>query len=255
MKYLDLFSGIGGVSLAAQSLGIETAQFVEINPYCCHVLRKNFPTIPIHRDIRTFHAKPNQFDLITGGSPCQDLSLAGKRAGITGDRSGLWFEMLRVIEEAKPRFVIWENVKGAFYTGGLTKVLHGLCQLGYRFDVEILSAAAVGVYARNHYWIGGTNRDLLGLIGMRGFEADPTSTVKMKKKQPLLDRCKSRAKKLFSISGFLEFFWGVKCKNQTGSGGGFGFLSGSGRSFDCCINRQRYRFYVTEPTPTLREMG
>ena len=98
MKHLDLFSGIGGFSLAARSLGIETVQFVEINPYCCHVLRKNFPTIPIHRDIRTFHAKPNQFDLITGGSPCQDLSIAGKRAGITGTRSGLWFEMLRVIE-------------------------------------------------------------------------------------------------------------------------------------------------------------
>ncbi|NKB18116.1 MAG: DNA cytosine methyltransferase [Pseudanabaena sp. CRU_2_10] len=144
MKHLDLFAGIGGFSLAAQSLGIETAQFVEINSYCCHVLRKNFPTIPIHRDIRTFHAAPNQFDLITGGSPCQDLSLAGKRSGIAGSRSGLWFQMLRVIDEAKPRFVIWENVKGAFYTGGLTEVSHGLCQLGYRFDVEILSAAAVG---------------------------------------------------------------------------------------------------------------
>jgi DNA (cytosine-5)-methyltransferase 1 len=144
MKHLDLFAGIGGFCLAAHVLGIDTVQFVEINDYCCHVLRKNFPTIPIHRDIRTFHAKPNQFDLITGGSPCQDLSIAGKRAGIAGSRSGLWFEMLRVIDEAKPNFVIWENVKGAFYTGGLAEVLQGLCQLGYRFDVEILSAAAVG---------------------------------------------------------------------------------------------------------------
>jgi DNA (cytosine-5)-methyltransferase 1 len=144
MKHLDLFSGIGGFSLAAKELGIETLQFVEINDYCCQILRKNFPPIPIHREIRTFHANPNQFDLITGGSPCQDLSLAGKRAGIAGSRSGLWYEMLRVIDEAKPRFVVWENVKGAFYTGGLTEVLQGLCQLGYRFDVEILSAAAVG---------------------------------------------------------------------------------------------------------------
>ncbi len=154
MKHLDMFAGIGGFSLAAQSLGIETVQFVEINSYCCHVLRKNFPTIPIHRDIRTFHANPNQFDLITGGSPCQDLSLAGKRTGIAGSRSGLWFEMLRVIEEAKPRFVIWENVKGAFYTGGLAEVLQGLCQLGYRFDVEILSAAAVGApHLREHIFV------------------------------------------------------------------------------------------------------
>jgi DNA (cytosine-5)-methyltransferase 1 len=108
-------------------------------------VRKNFPNIPIHRDIRTFRAKPNQFDLITGGSPCQDLSIAGKRAGITGDRSGLWFEMLRVIEEAKPNFVIWENVKGAISTGALLTVLSGLCEAGYHFDAEILSAAEIGL--------------------------------------------------------------------------------------------------------------
>jgi DNA (cytosine-5)-methyltransferase 1 len=145
MKHLDLFSGIGGFSLAAQELGIETVQFVEITPYCCHVLRKNFPNIPIHREIRTFHTKPNQFDLITGGSPCQDLSIAGKRAGITGTRSGLWFEMLRIIEEAKPNFVIWENVKGAISTGALLTVLSGLCEAGYHFDAEILSAAEIGL--------------------------------------------------------------------------------------------------------------
>jgi DNA (cytosine-5)-methyltransferase 1 len=145
MKHLDLFSGIGGFSLVARSLGIETVQFVEINPYCCHVLRKNFPGIPIHRDIRTFHAKPNQFDLITGGSPCQDLSIAGKKAGITGSRSGLWFEMLRIIEEAKPNFVIWENVKGAIPTGALLTVLSGLCEAGYCFDAEILSAEEIGL--------------------------------------------------------------------------------------------------------------
>ncbi|WP_019499014.1 DNA cytosine methyltransferase [Pseudanabaena sp. PCC 6802] len=163
MKHLDLFSGIGGFSLAAQALGIKTVQFVEINPYCCHVLQKHFPTIPIHRDIRTFHAKPNQFDLITGGSPCQDLSLAGKRTGISGNSSALWFEMLRVIEEAKPRFVIWENVKGAFYTGGLSEVLHGLCQLGYRFDVEILSAAAVGApHLRERIFAVAYTRSLCG---------------------------------------------------------------------------------------------
>jgi len=144
LRHLDLFSGIGGFTLAAQSLGIETVQFVEIQDYCCHVLTKNFPNIPIHRDINTFHAEPNQYDLITGGSPCQDLSLAGTRSGINGERSSLWFEMLRVIEEARPKFVVWENVKGAIYTGGLTEVLRGLSRIGYLFDVEILSAAEVG---------------------------------------------------------------------------------------------------------------
>jgi DNA (cytosine-5)-methyltransferase 1 len=145
MRHLDLFAGISGFTLAAQSLGIHTVQFVEIHEYCGRVLAKNFPNIPMHNDIHTFHAQPNQYELITGGSPCQDLSLAGARTGINGDRSSLWFEMLRVIDEAKPKFVVWENVFGAIYTGGLTTVLYGLYQLGYGFDVEIISAKEIGL--------------------------------------------------------------------------------------------------------------
>ena len=144
IRHLDLFSGIGGFTLAAKSLGIQTVQFVEINEYCCRILTKNFPNIPIHNDIHNFRAQLNQFDLITGRSPCQDLSLAGARTGINGKRSSLWFEMLRVIKECKPKYIIWENVKGAIYTGGLTEVLRGLSRIGYLFDVEILSAAEVG---------------------------------------------------------------------------------------------------------------
>jgi DNA (cytosine-5)-methyltransferase 1 len=163
MRHLDLFSGIGGFTLAARSLGIQTTQLVEIHDYCCHVLTKNFPTIPIHRDIHTFHAQPNQYDLITGGSPCQDLSLAGARTGITGERSSLWFEMLRVIEEARPKFVVWENVKGAIYTGGLTEVLRGLSRIGYLFDVEILSAAEVGApHLRERVFVVAYSHELFG---------------------------------------------------------------------------------------------
>jgi len=163
MKHLDLFSGIGGFTLAARSLGIQTVQFVEIHDYCCHVLAKNYPHIPTHRDINTFHAEPNQFDLITGGSPCQDLSLAGARTGINGERSSLWFEMLRVIKESRPKFVVWENVKGAIYTGGLTEVLRGLSELGYGFDVEILSAAEVGApHLRERVFVVAYTHELFG---------------------------------------------------------------------------------------------
>ena len=163
MKHLDLFSGIGGFTLAAQSLGIQTVQFVEIHDYCCHVLTKNFPNIPIHHDIHTFHAQPNQYDLITGGSPCQDLSLAGARTGINGERSSLWFEMLRVIEEARPKFVVWENVKGAIYTGGLIEVLRGLSRIDYLFDVEILSAAEVGApHLRERVFVVAYSHELFG---------------------------------------------------------------------------------------------
>ncbi|MEE3716977.1 DNA cytosine methyltransferase [Tumidithrix elongata RA019] len=163
MRHLDLFSGIGGFSLAAHALGIRTTQFVEINAHCCHILAKKFPKVPIHHDIRSFHPVSGQFDLVTGGSPCQDLSLAGKRTGIRGKRSSLWFEMLRVIDEAKPKFVIWENVKGAVYTGGLPEVLRGLCRCGYRFDVEILSAAEVGApHLRERVFVVAYADQLLG---------------------------------------------------------------------------------------------
>ena len=80
LKILDLFSGIGGFSYAAERIvgGYKTTQFVEVDPYCQSVLRKNFPNTPIHDDIRTFTAKPFQYDILCGGFPCQDISVAGK---------------------------------------------------------------------------------------------------------------------------------------------------------------------------------
>ena len=94
-KILDLFSGIGGFSYAAEKIvgGYKTTQFVEIDPYCQSVLRKNFPNTPIHDDIKTFTAKQGQFDVFTIGFPCQDLSVAGRQRGINeGTRSGLFYK-------------------------------------------------------------------------------------------------------------------------------------------------------------------
>ena len=94
LKILDLFSGIGGFSYAAERIvgGYKTTQFVEIDPYCQSVLRKNFPNTPIHDDIKTFTAKKGQFDVLTAGFPCQDLSVAGRQKGIgEGTRSGLFY--------------------------------------------------------------------------------------------------------------------------------------------------------------------
>ena len=85
MQVLDLFSGIGGFALAGDMLGgFTTKQFVEIDPYCRQVLRKNFPDVPIHDDITTYDTsfKFGEFDLITAGFPCQDLSIAGRQAGL-----------------------------------------------------------------------------------------------------------------------------------------------------------------------------
>ena len=114
LKLLDLFSGIGGFSYAAERIvgGYETTQFVEIDPYCRSVIRKNFPNTPIHDDIKTFTGKPGQFDVFTAGFPCQDLSVAGKQRGIgEGTRSGLFYEIIRLLGEIQPRFVLFENVR------------------------------------------------------------------------------------------------------------------------------------------------
>ena len=97
---LDTFAGIGGFSYAATKLvgGFKTKQFIEIDPFCQKILNKHFPSVPIHDDIRTFSAIPGQYDVICGGFPCQSISVAGNRTGITEEsRSGIFYELMRVI--------------------------------------------------------------------------------------------------------------------------------------------------------------
>ena len=133
LKMLDTFAGIGGFSYAAKYLidqGIETAGFVEIDPFCQKVLSKNFPNIPIHDDITTFTAKPFQYDIISGGFPCQDISVAGRQKGITKTtRSGLFYELIRVIRMVRPKYVILENVS-AILNNGMGTVLAELYETG-----------------------------------------------------------------------------------------------------------------------------
>jgi DNA (cytosine-5)-methyltransferase 1 len=144
LKMIELFAGIRAFSLASDWIGgFETIEAVEINPYCNQKMLKHYPHVPIHEDIRTYHPRLSA-DLIVGGSPCQDLSSQGKQAGIEGDRSSLWYEMLRVIEEARPRFVIWENVRNAIAKGAVHEIMRGLYQSGYRFDAEIIKASEIG---------------------------------------------------------------------------------------------------------------
>lgn len=109
MKMLDLFSGIGGFSLAASWLGVETVGFVEIDPWCQKVLAKNFPGVAIHGDIKSFDGREySGVDIVTGGFPCQPFSAAGRRTGREDPRY-LWPEMLRVIGESRPSYVMVEN--------------------------------------------------------------------------------------------------------------------------------------------------
>ena len=160
LKILDLFSGIGGFSYAAERIvgGYKTTQFVEIDPYCQSVLRKNFPNTPIHDDIKTFTAEKGQFDVLTAGFPCQDLSVAGRQAGIgEGTRSGLFYEIIRLLGEIQPKFVLFENVRNLLsHEKGATfqEILFQIAKAGYDAEWSVVSAKDLGAcHKRERLWI------------------------------------------------------------------------------------------------------
>ncbi len=151
---LDTFAGIGGFSYAATKLvgGYRTTQFIEIDPFCQKILKKHFPFTPIHDDIRTFTAIPGQYDVICGGFPCQSISVAGNRAGITEEsRSGIFYELMRVVRMVRPRFVVLENV-AAILNNGLDIVLGELSQAGYDAEWSVISASSLGACHRRSRW-------------------------------------------------------------------------------------------------------
>ena len=161
LKILDLFSGIGGFSYAAENFfqgQFKTTQFVEINPYCQKVLTKNFKGVPIHDDIKTFKATKGQFDIITGGFPCQDISVAGQQKGIgEGTRSGLFYECIRLLREVRPKFAIFENVRNllSIEEGRVfQEVLFQIAKANFDAEVSVVSARDVGgCHLRERVWI------------------------------------------------------------------------------------------------------
>lgn len=158
MKILDLFAGIGGFSLAAHWMGWETAAFVEWEEYPQKVLKKNFPNTPIYGDIREFDGTKyrGKVDIITGGFPCQPFSSAGKRNGRDDDRY-LWPEMLRVIREVQPTWIVGENVAGILSMDDgavFEEICAGLEKEGYALQAFIIPACAKGApHGRDRVWI------------------------------------------------------------------------------------------------------
>ncbi len=152
LRVLDLFSGIGGFSLGLERTGgFETVAFCEIEDYPRRVLAKHWPDVPIYAD--ALRRDGITVDVICGGSPCQDLSFAGKRAGIEGARSGLWSEYARLIGEIRPRYVLVENVPGLLSLG-MGTVLGGLSSLGYDATWDCVPASAIGApHRRNRVWL------------------------------------------------------------------------------------------------------
>lgn len=163
MRVLDLFSGIGGFSLGLERAGMRTVAFCEIEPYCRAVLRKHWPDVPIFEDVRKLTASDVPgVDVICGGFPCQDISLAGKGAGLAGERSGLWREYSRLIGEIRPKFVIVENV-AALLGRGIGDVLGDLASLGYDAEWHCIPASAVGLpHIRDRVWIVSYPREKRG---------------------------------------------------------------------------------------------
>ncbi len=162
MKSLSLFSGIGGLDLAAGMAGIEVVAFCEIEPYPISILEKRYPGIPIYNDIRQLKGSDfnERIDIIHGGFPCQDLSQAGKQAGLEGERSGLWFEMLRIISEVRPRYVLAENVRGAVNLA-LDTVYSNLVNQGYKVYPYVIPASAVGApHQRERLFVVGVREDV-----------------------------------------------------------------------------------------------
>lgn len=164
MRILDLFSGIGGFSLAGEWVGWETVAFCEIDKFCQEYLKINFPNIPIHGDIKTtdFTVYRGQCDIICGGDPCQPSSVAGKRQG-KADTRYLWPEKFRAIVESQAGIVVNENVTGTISNGLLDQKISDLESAGYTcWPPFVIPASAVGAWhRRDRVWLIAYNSNFI----------------------------------------------------------------------------------------------
>jgi DNA (cytosine-5)-methyltransferase 1 len=186
LRILDLFSGIGGFSLGLERTGgFETVAFCEIEPFPRRVLAKHWPGVPCYEDVRTLTAARLAADgitginVITGGFPCQDLSVAGKQRGMgEGTRSGLWSEIIRLAGELRPQYIIVENVAALLAGprerpgGWFGRVLGDMAECGYDAEWENIPAATVGApHRRERVWLVANSNE----IGRQGVAREPLS--------------------------------------------------------------------------------
>lgn len=150
----SLFSGIGGFDLGFERAGMRTAWFCERDEFCRRVLECRWPGVPCYPDVaRLRGCDVEPVDVLCGGFPCQDISLAGNGGGLDGARSGLWFEMARIVRELEPRWVVVENV-AALRSRGLDRVLRDLAACGYDAEWDCIPASAVGApHQRDRLWL------------------------------------------------------------------------------------------------------
>jgi len=175
LRGLDLFSGIGGISLALKPW-VKTIAYCEIEPYCQAVLLERMQSndldfAPIWDDVTTLNREilDTEIDIIFGGFPCQDVSVAGKGAGIKSDtRSGLFFHIMRLVREYRPQFIFLENV-AAICNNGLDTVLREIAEAGYHAKWCCVSAADAGApHKRDRWWLLAYSAS----FGMEGLRSD-----------------------------------------------------------------------------------
>jgi len=161
MKYFSFASGVAGIELGFPK-DWECVGFAEIDKYASAVLRYHFPNVKNYGDVYAIKWKEiPDFDLLSGGTPCQDLSISGKRAGLAGARSRLFFEFIRALKEKKPKYFIWENVKGALSSNegfDFARVLLEFSEAGYNLWWQVLNAKDFGVPQ---------NRERIFIVGFR----------------------------------------------------------------------------------------
>lgn len=167
MTHGSLFSGIGGFDLAAEWMGWENVFHCEYDPFCQKILKHHFPNSKLYEDIKTFKATKyrGRIDILTGGFPCQPFSTSGKRRG-TEDERNLWGEMLRIIQEVSPRYVVGENVRGLLnWSGGVQfeQVCADLETEGYDVTPYLLPACGKNApHRRDRIWFVAQNTDKNG---------------------------------------------------------------------------------------------
>lgn len=222
-KHLDLFSGIGGFAYACKAIfedKYENVGFCDIDEFCHQVLRKNFgEDSKISNDICAFNgASLKEVDLITGGFPCQDISPAGisnGRKGLGGSRSGLYYEMLRIISEVEPKFIIYEN--SSLLINWIPQIHKNLTSLGYKNYGKIFTAREFGFPHKRarYYGISFANTYSFGLIEIQNEIEKHTESVKQKifgsseRNKAEFNRTFSRALSSPSNSQFLRTFDGI----------------------------------------------
>src|SRR5690606_6966285 len=150
VKVGSLFAGIGGFDLAAERVGMEVAWQSELDPHASRVLAHHWPDVPNLGDIHDI-TEPPTVDVLTGGFPCQDYSVAGNRAGLAGDRGALWWQMHRIVAQLRPTWIVGENVPGLLSSRGgadFETIVRSLTELGYGVAWAVLDAQYFGVAQR-----------------------------------------------------------------------------------------------------------